>query len=108
MRKINNRGHLTTSAKRAAQCEDPEVRGDGKCWCSGCHVVINVTKKSTATNHIATQGHTKRKLEATKVDNQPGVSAAMEDTQARLQQHLHTLNATRWMPHLPNRMAVCR
>ena len=38
-------------AKWAAQLEDLEVRGDGKCWCLCCHVVINVTEKSTATKH---------------------------------------------------------
>ena len=74
--KAKNRGKLTTAAKRAAQFEDLEVRGD-ECWCSCCHVVINVI---TASKHIATQGHKKRKWEATKVNIKPGVSAAVEGT----------------------------
>ena len=78
--KTKNRGKLTTAAKRAAQFEDLEVRGDGKCWCSCCRLAINATGNSTATKHIATQGHKKRKLEATKVNIKPGVSAAMEGT----------------------------
>ena len=76
--KPKNRGKHTIAAERADQFEDLEVRGDGNCWCSCCHVVINVTEKSTASKHIATQGHKKRKLEATKVNIKPGVSAAME------------------------------
>ena len=73
-----NRGAHTTATKRASQFEDLEVREDGQCWCTWCHVVINVKENSTATKHMAVQGHKKRKLEALKVNKKPGVSATMK------------------------------
>ena len=76
--KTKNRGAHTTATKRASQFEDLEVREDGQCWCTWCHVVINVKENSTATKHMAGQGHKRRKLEALKVNKKPGVSATME------------------------------
>ena len=75
-----NRGAKMTAEKRASQFDDLEVRGDGNCWCLYCRVPIDVKEKSTATKHVQSQGHKKRKLESTKVNLKPGPSAAVSGT----------------------------
>lgn len=75
-----NRGAKMTAEKRASQFDDLEVRDDGNCWCLYCHVPIDVKEKSTATKHVQSQGHKKRKLESTKVNLKPGPSAAVSGT----------------------------
>ena len=77
--RVWKRGSTFNAVKRARQFPDDFIaKGEEIMWCTSCQCSVSWLEKSHAKNHLSSASHKRAKLNAGKLNKQPGLSAPVE------------------------------